>query len=144
MLRPRARIRLGPEAHGRDGLLSGRLLTVKAATGYDASTHPDFAAPIYAAVFDAYTGPEDAPPLIIAFASDDVGITVVPGALALYAAWQSAGRPVEMHAYAEGGHTFAAAEPDLPSGYWMSHFAAWLRRESRTPDRRQPAVPDPR
>ncbi|MEU8251052.1 hypothetical protein [Nonomuraea sp. NPDC048916] len=71
--------------------------------------------------------PPDAPPLFIAFASDDEGIGVVPGNLALYAAWQAAGHPVEMHVYAQGGHAFAAAPPDLPCGTWMDRYVDWLR-----------------
>ncbi|WP_433366344.1 alpha/beta hydrolase [Streptosporangium sp. CA-115845] len=118
---------LDPERVGMMGFSAGGLLTTCAATGYDAATRPAFAAPIYGTAFDEYTVPTDAPPLFIAFASDDEGIGVVPRCLGLYSAWQTAGHPVEMHVYAQGGHGFAAAPPELPCGTWMDRYLHWLR-----------------
>ncbi|MFI7127132.1 alpha/beta hydrolase [Nonomuraea sp. NPDC050153] len=108
------------------GFSAGGLLTIVAATGYDADTRPDFAAPIYGTCFDPYTVPPDAPPLFVSFAGDDVGEGVVSSGLALYTAWHEAGRPAELHAYAEGGHRFASAPPGLPSSAWTDRFLDWL------------------
>ncbi|WP_336204355.1 alpha/beta hydrolase [Nonomuraea sp. LPB2021202275-12-8] len=46
-----------PGRVGMTGFSAGGLLTIHAATGYDAATRPAFAAPIYGGVFDEYTVP---------------------------------------------------------------------------------------
>ncbi|GAA2432397.1 alpha/beta hydrolase [Actinomadura vinacea] len=118
-----------PARVGMLGFSSGGLLTIGAATGRDAAGRPDFAAPIYAPVFDDYAVPADAPPLFVAFASDDEGMTVVPANLALYDAWRAADRSVEMHVYAEGGHAFVWRKRGLPCDTWMDRYLEWLRSQ---------------
>jgi acetyl esterase/lipase len=115
-----------PNRLGMLGFSAGGLLSIGAATGYDAADRPDFAAPIYGPVFDDYAVPADAPPLFIAFATDDEAATVVPANLALYDSWRSAGRSVEMHVYAEGGHAFGWRHRDLPCDTWMDRYLEWL------------------
>jgi acetyl esterase/lipase len=115
-----------PRRIGITGFSAGGLLATVTATGYDADTRPDFAASIYGPSFDPYTVPPDAPPLFIAFASDDVGEGVVSSCLALYAAWHAAGRSAEMHVYATGGHRFAADPPGPPGSAWTDRYLDWL------------------
>jgi acetyl esterase/lipase len=111
------------------GFSSGGILTLGAATRYDADTRPDFAAPIYPAPWHEYDVPSDAPPLYLTLATDDTGEedTVVPSNLALYKAWRDAGHSVEMHIYAEGGHGFAREPQHLPCDTWIDRYVDWLR-----------------
>ncbi|MEU6037253.1 alpha/beta hydrolase [Actinomadura sp. NPDC047616] len=111
------------------GFSAGGLLTVHAATGYSPESRPDFAVPVYAAVFDDYTVPADAPPLFLAFASDDEGPNVVESNLSLYSAWRAAGRSVEMHVYAEGGHSFGWRLRGLPCDTWLDRCLDWLHSQ---------------
>ncbi|GAA5077510.1 alpha/beta hydrolase [Nocardia iowensis] len=118
---------LDPHRIGVLGFSAGGLLTIGAATTYDEHSRPDFAAAIYGPPWHEYVVPPDAPPLFIAFASDDTGENVVNGNLALYQAWQAAGHDVEMHVYARGGHGFAMEPQGLPCDTWMDRFLDWVR-----------------
>lgn len=93
----------------------------------DASSRPDFVAPIYGALWEDVVVPEDAPPLFTAFASNDP-IAVKP-CVALYSAWQAAGRSAEMHIYAQGGHGFGTVKQGLPSDGWIDRFGDWLQAQ---------------
>jgi hypothetical protein len=44
----------------------------------------------------------------------------------MYSAWQAAGRPAEIHIYAQGGHGFGMARQGLPSDGWIERFGEWL------------------
>ncbi|GAA3628126.1 alpha/beta hydrolase [Nonomuraea rosea] len=116
-----------PRRVGVLGFSAGGLLTITAATGYDgASGRPDHVAAIYGPPWHPYEVPRDAPPLFIAFAGDDEGEGVVAGNLRLYGDWRAAGRSVELHAYAEGGHGFALEARGLPCDTWMERYLGWL------------------
>ncbi|MFB8275074.1 alpha/beta hydrolase [Nocardia colli] len=117
---------IDPRHIGILGFSAGGQLALSAATGYDESSRPDFAAPIYPPAWSGYTVPADAPPLFIAFASDDPGTNVIAGNLALYRAWQSAGHSVEMHVYATGGHGFAMEPHGRPADTWMDRYLDWV------------------
>jgi hypothetical protein len=45
----------------------------------------------------------------------------------VYNAWLAARRPVELHAYAQGGHGFAMRQQGLPVDTWRERFEEWLR-----------------
>ncbi len=86
---------------------------------------PDFAAPIYAAVFEEVQAPNDAPPLfLLCTASDEMASRA---SLILYSAWKAAGRPVEMHIYANGGHGFGMRKLGLPADTWIERFEDWMK-----------------
>ena len=121
---------VAPNRIGIMGFSAGGYVTVGVATGYDAESRPDFAAPIYAAPYPN-TVPADAPPLFTAFASDDE--MAVRGTLPLYSAWREAGRRVEMHVFARGGHGFGMRKKGLPSDRWIELFSDWLAAEGFLP-----------
>lgn len=67
----------------------------------------------------------DAPPLFAAIAADDPLFGMQGYGLA--ESWQRAGRSVELHAYAAGGHGFGMGAPGTTSIGMMESFHAWLR-----------------
>jgi len=125
---------VSPDRIGIMGFSAGGMVTVVAATAYDAESRPNFAAPIYAGALDRAAVPQDAPPLFIAAASDDPLVPVVNASLPLYAAWHAAGRPVEMHIYARGGHGFGMIRQGLPFDGWIDRLADWMRWLGMLPD----------
>ena len=67
------------------------------------------------------------PPVFLLHASDDTSVPVT-NSLVMYQALRSAGVPVEMHIYQEGGHGFGFSLPaDRPAARWPDAFTAWLR-----------------
>ncbi len=67
------------------------------------------------------------PPTFLLHAMDD-GAVVPDNSLAMMAALRRAGRPVEAHFAAEGGHGFGVGAPTLPVGHWVEAFDHWLQR----------------
>jgi acetyl esterase/lipase len=114
-----------PDRVGMMGFSAGGDLTAKAALYNDPECRPDFAAPIYAAVFEEVVAPPDAPPLFLLCANDDDMGTAA--SLRLYSAWKAANRPVEMHIYSKGGHGFGMTRQGLPSDTWIERFGDWLK-----------------
>jgi acetyl esterase/lipase len=113
---------------GRIGFLgfsAGGGVTTQVALNFTSDCRPDFAAPIYAAVFDEVQAPLDAPPLFLLCAADDEMAS--RASLILYSAWKAAQRLVEMHIYASGGHGFGTKQQGLPCDTWLERFADWLR-----------------
>ena len=115
---------LGPNRIGIMGFSAGGRVTAGVALEYDEQSRPNFAAPIYGALWEDITVPADAPPLFMALANDDE-LAVEPG-LALYSAWRAAGHPVELHIYAQGGHGFGMRKQGLPADHWIDRFGEWL------------------
>lgn len=68
------------------------------------------------------------PPTFLLHAMDD-GAVVPDNSMAMMAALRRAGRPVEAHFLAEGGHGFGVGSPSLPAGHWLETFDHWLQRE---------------
>jgi acetyl esterase/lipase len=118
---------IDPERIGVLGFSGGGVISLALATQYDAQSRPGFAASLYAPVWQELTVPEDAPPLFIALAGDDVSLP--NGNLPLYSAWKAANRPVELHIYARGGHAFGMQKQGLTSDHWIEQFGEWLRVE---------------
>jgi acetyl esterase/lipase len=102
------------------GFSAGAYVAAGAASEYDAETRPSFAAPIYG-LWNPRPLPADVPPLFLAAATDDAMVEV-EHSLALYSAWKSAGRPVELHLYSRGGHGFGMNRQGLPSDTWIDRF----------------------
>ena len=68
------------------------------------------------------------PPAFIVHAGDD-GLVPVANSLALYMALQGAGRPAELHVFAEGGHGFGVRLPAAaPASRWPELFSNFARR----------------
>lgn len=116
---------IDPNRIGIMGFSAGGRVTIGVALEHDADSRPNFAAPIYGALWEDITVPADAPPLFMALANDDE-LAVEPG-LALYSAWRAAGHPVELHIYAQGGHGFGMRKQGLPADHWIDRFGEWLQ-----------------
>lgn len=86
---------------------------------------PDFAAPIYPNMA-GITVPGDAPPIFIAVAADDFLLARVKG-LPLVESYRAAGKSVEFHLFAAGGHGFAPGTPGTPAEDWMDLLLHWMR-----------------
>jgi len=113
------------------GFSAGAFVATATTVDTPAPGRPNFLAAIYgAAVGEDLTVPAEAPPLFQAWASDDdIGARIVQSCLALYTAWQAAGRPVEAHAYAAGRHGFGMHHQGLPSDGWIDQLYAWLGQQ---------------
>jgi acetyl esterase/lipase len=119
------RWQVDPVRLGILGFSAGAFVTAGAASAYtDAASRPSFAAPIYG-LWGERAVPPDAPPLFLAAATDDP-LVDVQHSLSMYAAWKAAGKPVEMHLYAQGGHGFGMNRQGLPSDSWIDRFWEWL------------------
>jgi acetyl esterase/lipase len=115
---------IAPDKIGMLGFSAGAVVTIGVATGYDAESRPDFAAPVYSAPWPFDAVPTDAPPLFLALASDDA--MAVGASIPFYKAWREAERSAELHIYAAGGHGFGMLQKGLPSDAWIDRFGEWL------------------
>jgi acetyl esterase/lipase len=112
---------------GMLGFSAGGFVT--AATTLDAGpdARPSFVAPIYPALWGGILVPSPAPPMFLAWASDDeLGDVIAEPCLRLYDAWRCAGASVEAHAYATGGHGFGMSSRGTASDRWFDDFCTWL------------------
>jgi acetyl esterase/lipase len=109
------------------GFSAGGNVAVRVAYTSDPTARPDFVAPIYAAIRGIELGdpPEGSGPMFLVVATDDqLGLT--DDSIALYERWRRAGLPVELHAYAQGGHGFGMRTQQLPSDTWIDRFLDWV------------------
>jgi len=127
---------IDPGRIGMLGFSAGAMLTVATAlVGGDA--RPAFIGDIYGPL-TAFEVPRDAPPLFIALAADD-GLTD-PKGFPLVESWRTAGRPVELHFYEQGGHGFGMYPKDTTSTDWFGAFVSWMRMHGLL-ERPAPAAP---
>ncbi len=118
---------VAPERVGMLGFSAGGFVSLATCVDGSEGERPSFLAPLYAGWSDSLAVPEPAPPLFLAWATDDqVGDRTIRGSLALYEAWRNAGASVEAHAYARGGHGFGIRTQGTPSDAWFDAFLAWL------------------
>lgn len=112
---------------GLMGFSAGGTVTTGVAYTYDDKSRPDFVAPIYPYVggFDIPAVPEDAPPMFIAAATDDM-FELQEHCIDLYSTWDKAGQSVELHIYAKGDHGFGMNTNNLPVDTWTERFTDWL------------------
>jgi acetyl esterase/lipase len=124
---------IAPDRVGILGFSAGGAVAIAAALADDAASRPDFVASIYGATWEEPRAPAGAAPMFIAVATDDplAEITVYTS-LRLYEAWRRAGRPVELHAYAAGGHGFGTNRRGLPIDTWTERFDEWLIQQRFT------------
>lgn len=117
---------IDPHRIGMIGFSAGAATTLGAVLEGDAADRPDFAASIYGmAMPDAPPVGADAPPLFLAVAQDDPAVRAT-GNAELFARWTAAGRPAELHIYAEGGHGFGMRSRNRPVDNWPNQLEAWL------------------
>ena len=72
------------------------------------------------------------PPIFLAHAADDP-IANVGHSLAMFAAMRAAGRPVELHIFQSGGHSWGMGRPGSEVAGWPALFAAWARTNGLLP-----------
>jgi acetyl esterase/lipase len=116
---------IDPQRIGIMGFSAGGMVALSTALHYAPSSRPNFAAPIYSAPPPDIPIPADAPPLFLLCAADDDMASAV--STRFYTEWRAAGRPVELHIYAKGGHGFGMNQSGLPSDFWIERFADWLQ-----------------
>lgn len=116
--------RIDPKRVGFMGFSAGGFLTrsVVAAGGAD---RPDFAAPIYPNM-KPMTVPADAPPMFVTIAADDF-LLKRAGGFGLIDSYRAAGRSIEFHLLADGGHGFGLGKPGTGSEGWIERFHSWLQ-----------------
>jgi acetyl esterase/lipase len=72
------------------------------------------------------------PPLFLAHAADDP-IANVGHSLAMAAAMRTAGRPVDLHIFQSGGHSWGMGRPGSEVAAWPALFAEWARANGFMP-----------
>jgi acetyl esterase/lipase len=119
---------LDPDRIGMLGFSAGGYVSLVTTIDGTAAERPSFVAPVYPAWWDEEIPvPQPAPPMFLAWASDDqLGDGIIGSSLRLYDAWRRAGAPVEAHAYARGGHGFGIQPHGTPSDGWFDAFLGWL------------------
>ena len=108
------------------GFSAGGGVTMGVVMDHDEKSRPNFAAPIYGGGMGEAKIPDDAPPLFILAAYNDM--TSV-GSVRLFSEWKSAGLSAELHIYSKGGHGFGMNKRGLPVDTWIERFGDWLRTE---------------
>ncbi|MDZ4707918.1 MAG: alpha/beta hydrolase [Saprospiraceae bacterium] len=114
-----------PQRIGIMGFSAGGTLTASVAQTYSPDSRPDFVAPIYA-YCPAILGeqvPSNAPPLFLLFSEND---NIADGNPAFYQKWKSAGKPVEMHVYPDGGHGFGIRKQGMSTDKWEERLVDWM------------------
>ncbi|WP_395337310.1 alpha/beta hydrolase [Novosphingobium sp. BL-8H] len=111
-----------PNRIGMMGFSAGAMLTRSLAT-HPGQYMPAFIAPIYP-MMNAVEVPANAPPMFVALAADDTLFGKSP--FGLVDSWRAAGKPVEFHYYATGGHGFGLGKPGTPTEGWMDQLYRWL------------------
>jgi acetyl esterase/lipase len=74
------------------------------------------------------------PPLFLAHAADDP-IANVGHSLAMFSAMRAAGRPVELHIFQRGGHSWGMGRPGSEVAAWPALFIEWARTIGLIPAR---------
>ena len=115
-----------PDRIGFMGFSAGGNVAMRAALSPDPAARPNFVAPIYATLrgIESTEPPEGSGPMFLVVATDDeLGLT--DDSVQLYERWREAKLPVELHAYARGGHGFGMRAQHLPSDTWIDRFLDW-------------------
>jgi len=117
--------RIDPARIGLLGFSAGAMTALAAGVADDRAARPDFIASIYGPM-GALAVPADAPPAFVAVALDDPLMTKGKS-LDLIQSWRSAGRPIEAHLYARGGHGFGMTPHSAATAVWIDQFYAWMK-----------------
>ncbi len=104
------------------GFSAGGILTSDLLTSDD---KPDAAALVYTPFMTPAEVGADAPPVFVLATADDPFGTA--GSTELFATWQRAGRPAELHLYPQGGHGFGVTKTGFAVDAWPDLLLAWLR-----------------
>lgn len=115
--------KIDPARVGMIGFSAGAMATRDVALSADPALRPAFVGLIYGPMREV-TVPADAPPMFTALALDDQ--LFGKQGFGIVSAWHKAGRPVELHAYDQGGHGFGAGNPGTTSTMLLPQFHAWM------------------
>jgi acetyl esterase/lipase len=119
---------IDPTRIGILGFSAGGFVAAHTALAGVGVTRPDFAAAIYAALWEPFVAPAQPMPLFVAVANNDqMGELMTSTAVRLHQAWSAADAPVELHIYQSGGHGFGMRSSGAPSDSWIDHFHTWLQ-----------------
>ena len=113
-----------PARLGMIGFSAGAMTSLNATLTPNAADRPNWLALIYPPMKPANV-PADAPPMFAAIAVDDE--LFGQQGFALVESWHKANRPVELHAYEQGGHGFGQGRPNNTTGLLLDEFMAWLK-----------------
>lgn len=117
---------IDPRRVGVMGFSAGGHVAITATLFHTPDCRPDFAAPIYPVWHEAIDIDAGAPPLFMALANnDEFGVLITDTVARMQAAWLAAGVPVEVHAYAGGGHGFGMFTRHLPCDRWIERWYEW-------------------
>ena len=119
--------KINPSKIGIMGFSAGGGVAVGTALLGDPAGYPDFVVSLYGPSLVDVKVPDKAPPLFIAVAADHKPVSM--GCVALYSAWNAAGKHAELHIYSKGGRPFGIASHGLPSDTWPDRFLEWLKGE---------------
>ena len=116
---------------GMMGFSAGGFVTMGVVMEHDTESRLNFVAAIYGGETGGHAISADAPPLFAAVAqNDELGMAGIVEKL--YADWNGAKLPAELHVFSKGGHGFGTIEQGLPVDHWLELFADWL--QSQLPD----------
>lgn len=125
LVRSRAREwKIDPRRVGVIGFSAGAMTALELVQTVPTAEMPAFFGYIYGPQ-GVQTAPAEAPPMFDAIAFDDPLFRPVDFPIA--AAWQRAGRKVELHAYQKGGHGFGGlGAPGTTTTLLLDQFTSWL------------------
>jgi acetyl esterase/lipase len=115
--------RIDPKRVGFMGFSAGGFLT-RSVVADGGADRPDFAAPIYPNMKPMKV-PADAPPMFVTIAADDF-LLQRAGGFGLIDSYRAAGRSIEFHLLADGGHGFGLGKAGTASEGWIERFYTWL------------------
>jgi acetyl esterase/lipase len=112
-----------PSKVGMIGFSAGARATLRVTIDAAPADRPAFAAMLYPPM-ETVSVPADAPPAFVAMATDDP-LSGRAG-YGLIESWIAARRPVEFHAYQQGGHGFGLGRQGTTTPGWTEAFLRWL------------------
>jgi acetyl esterase/lipase len=115
--------KIDPARVGMIGFSAGAMATRDVVLSTEPAVRPAFFACIYGPMREV-TVPADAPPMFTALALDDP--LFGKAGFGIVSSWHEAGRPVELHAYEQGGHGFGVGKPGTTSTMVLPEFLAWV------------------
>jgi acetyl esterase/lipase len=118
-----ARYGVDPQRVGFMGFSAGGFLT-RSVIEKAGAAMPAFAAPIYPNMA-AMQVPANAPPMFVVIAADDFLLARETG-LPLLESYRAAGKGIEFHLLANGGHGFGLGRAGTASEGWIAQFHRWL------------------
>jgi len=144
-----AQWRIDPHKVGVIGFSAGGFLVAESSTYFNTSIYapvdaadqlssrPDFAIAVYPGhlslakdstalnpVIESHITPQTPPTFLLQ--NEDDHVDQIEDALSYYMGLKKAGVPVELHAYAQGGHAFGLRATNLPVSGWPQLVETWL------------------